>query len=433
MKSSSMQMILIGVFLFFGLVGVIVFSAFGGDKGESIEETGGTIWGTLPKESIQKTIEKLNSKQQGSVVFAYEEKPLQKFEKDLVNAIAEGRGPDAVIIPEYLIVSLKNKLVEIPWSVYSERQFKDNFFEGAELLTSPSGVIAFPVTVDPLVLFWNRDLFSKKNLFSTPTYWDEMTGFSEKLTEKNENKVILKSAVSLGEYENISHAKELFMMLASQAGAPLVNYNGVKFTVEVNTSMFNQSINPSVLALDFFTQFSNPAQKFYSWNRSLLEAEQMFIRGNLAMYFGFGSQLYQLRDKNPNLNFDIAIVPQVKGAPQESTFAHVYAIALLQSAKFKTGTYQTMMEITGPSFQEMFSSITGLPSVRKDILAKFPGTAFGDVLYRSALISRTWLDPEHTETEALVKNMIESVSNGSGTSEERVAYWARYLKEILER
>ncbi len=433
MKSSSMQMVLIGVFLFFGLVGVVVFSAFGGDKGESVEQMGGTIWGTLPKDAIQKTVEKLNSKQQDSVIFSYEEKPLQTFEKDLVNAIAEGRGPDAVIIPEYLIVSLKNKLVEIPWSVYSERQFKDTFFEGAELLTSPKGVIAFPVAVDPLVLFWNRDLFSKKNIFSTPTYWDEMAGFSEKITEKNDNKVIVKSAVSLGEYENIAHAKELFMMLSSQAGAPLVNYNGTKFTVEVSRSTFNQEINPSVLALDFFTQFSNPAQKFYTWNRSLLEAEQMFIRGNLGMYFGFGSELYALRDKNPNLNFDIATVPQVKGAPQESTFAHVYSVALLQSAKFKAGTYKTMMEITGPSFQDMFSGITGLPSVRKDILAKFPGTAFGDVLYRSALISRTWLDPEHTETDALVKNMIESVSNGSGNSEEKVSYWARYVKEILER
>lgn len=428
-----MQMILIGVFLFFGLVGVVVFSAFGGDKGDSAEQAGGTIWGTLPKDSIQKTIEKLNARQQDSILFSYEEKPLQTFEKDLVNAIAEGRGPDAVIVPEYLIVSLKNKLVEIPWSVYSERQFKDTFFEGAELLTSPKGIIAFPVVVDPLVLFWNRDLFSKKNLFSTPTHWDEMTTFAEKITEKNENKVILKPAVSLGEYENISHAKDLFMMLSFQAGAPLVRYDGTKFTVEVGRSSFNEQINPSVLALDFFTQFSNPVQKFYSWNRSLLEAEQMFIRGNLGMYFGFGSQLYTLRDKNPNLNFDIALVPQVKGAPQESTFAHVYAVALLQSAKFKTGTYKTMMEITGPAFQDTFGSISGLPSARKDILSKFPGTAFGDVLHRSALISRTWLDPEHTETDALVKNMIESVSNGSGTSEERVAYWGRFLKEILER
>ena len=85
--------------------------------------------------------------------------------------------------------------------------------------------------------------------------------------------------------------------------------------------------------LKFYTNFSDPSQSLYSWNASFPNSGDDFSSENLAFYFGFASELQSLINKNPNQNFFVASVPQIKNSNSKLTEAHVTGMAILASSK----------------------------------------------------------------------------------------------------
>ena len=130
-------------------------------------------------------------------------------------------------------------------------------------------------------------------------------------------------------------------------------------------------------ALRFYTEFSNPAKTTYSWNRSLPSSKDVFIAGDLAMYFGFASELDDIEKKSPHLNFDIAPVPQAKDAIARMTYGNMQAITVLKSSKNPTTTFYAASFMTSPEFNFVFSTISALPPPRRDLLRNIPPSAFG--------------------------------------------------------
>ena len=88
--------------------------------------------------------------------------------------------------------------------------------------------------------------------------------------------------------------------------------------------------SPAVSSVKFFNDFSNPNKNVYSWNKALSGADTMFAKGALAMYFGYAGEWAGIKARNPHLNFDIAEVPQIKGDKTKTTFAKVYALAVMK-------------------------------------------------------------------------------------------------------
>src|SRR5690606_7116021 len=67
---------------------------------------------------------------------------------------------------------------------------------------------------------------------------------------------------------------------------------------------------PAAAALDFFVQFADQSKSTYTWSRAMPEAQDAFASESLAMYFGFVNELVEIRNKNPNINLDISVIPQ---------------------------------------------------------------------------------------------------------------------------
>src|SRR5690606_28991177 len=95
-------------------------------------------------------------------------------------------------------------------SEYSIRNFRNDFIEQGEMFVGDSGALALPILVDPMVLFYNRDLFSAGGVARTPVSWTEMIqpeiGPVAKLTLFDIQGNLVQSAISMGEYANIDHA-----------------------------------------------------------------------------------------------------------------------------------------------------------------------------------------------------------------------------------
>ncbi len=433
-KLSTFQIAVIGVFIFFTLLAVGVFSGIIPFFSNAPEGVGGeaVLWGTLPAEHFRDPLEEMNRTNEGLFKVVYVEKDARTFDDDLVEALASGRGPDMILLPQELIVRHADKAYPLPYENMSVRSFRDTFVEEGELYLVPEGILGLPFSVDPLVMYWNRDMFSSAGISVPPATWDEFFTLVPMLTKIDNARNVLRSGVSFGEFSNVEHAKEILALLILQAGNPITEKtdSGYMSVLAENRGM---STNPAQSALRFYTEFSNPAKTTYSWNRSLPSSKDVFIAGDLAMYFGFASELDDIEKKSPHLNFDIAPVPQAKDAIARMTYGNMQAITVLKSSKNPTTTFYAASFMTSPEFNFVFSTISALPPPRRDLLRNIPPSAFGKIFYNGALTARGWFDPSPEETTAVFKTMVENTVSGKERISDAVVRASASIQTIIPK
>lgn len=426
----NFQVIIFGLFALFLIAGVIAFATFRGGRGGDTSIGPVTLWGTLPAQDINTLIQHVQIELRTDFPVTYRGIPRADFDRELVEALASGRGPDMLFLPQDLILRHQNKLFTVPFTSFSERDFRDRFIEAGELYLSSSGANAFPFTVDPLVLYWNRTLFANAGVAQPPHFWDEVLPLIERLTARDERGTITRSAIALGEFENVTHAKEILAALIIQAGSSIVAGTSEAPEVVLGERL-GAPETPAVSALRFYTEFVNPVKPTYAWNRSLPPSEQAFLAGDTAMYVGFASELFELREKNPNLNFDVAPLPQIRDAVAKKTFGVVEGAAILKSSPNVNSAFQVLGVLTGPEVQRAWEGITGLPPVRRDLLAEPQTDAFRSVFYDSALITDAFLDPNPSATTAVFRAMVENVTSGRADISAVVSDASRRLEQLL--
>lgn len=399
-------MILFGVFI---VIGILVFAL--ARSSSSSASANLTIWGTLPQASFELLLRDSSIANSQSTTINYVLKDQEDFDQELVEALAEGKGPDIVILRDDNVYKHRNRLFVIPYKNYSERTYKDKFIEGSEVFLSAEGVTAVPFMTDPMVMYWNRNIFSNNLVSQPPQYWDQVFELTEKMTKRDTNGNVLQSAIALGESRNINSSKEILATLLLQAGTPIVERtkDGAN---SVLSSRFDEPVMPSESALNFYTQFSNPVSKYYTWNRSLPTSLNMFLGGNLAMYVGFASEIFSIQQKNSNLNFDVTYVPQTRNTENRTVFGHMYAFAITKQSKNIAASFGAINALTEVAPLKALEASTNLPPVRRDMLSDKPTDAFRSVFYNSALISESWIDPEPTASTQIFRNMIEEVTSG---------------------
>lgn len=430
-KTSNFQVIVLVVFSFFVILGLILF-ATSKAKNSSDAVTPVVAWGTVDSSVINKLIVSTLDKTKDSLKFSYIQKSPTTFEKELVEALADGSGPDIVLLPQDLLIKHKNKLYTLPYTTYPLRTFKDEFIDAGSIYLDTEGVLGVPFMVDPLVMYWNKTHFVNASIVSPPVYWDDFSKDVEKLTRKDSNFNIMQSGAALGEYSNVLHAKDILSMLFIQAGAPIVgkDKDGV-YKVSL-TGSFGDIKNPANSALVFYTDFANPVNGSYSWNKSLKSSMDSFLSGDTSIYFGYASELPLVTLKNPNLNFDISGTPQVRGSKRQSNFAKIYAFAVLKASKNTGSAFNQIFTLTSKDSISDLSSITNLPPVRKDVLSNKPEDLYMQTFYDSALRAETWPDPDPIATETIFQDMIEYTIMGKAKSEDAINRADKEMGNLLK-
>ncbi|MCI0619842.1 extracellular solute-binding protein [Candidatus Wolfebacteria bacterium] len=407
----NFKAIILGLFVFFLIAGAIAFATFRGGRGDATPISPVMLWGTLSAREVNALIQHIQIELDTDFPVVYREISPDNFDRELVEALASGRGPDMIFLPQDLIMRHRDKLYAIPFESFSERDFLDRFIEEGELYLSSSGSLALPFAVDPLVLYWNRTLFANAGIAEPPRFWDEMLVLVSRLTERDERGNITRSAIALGEFGNVTHAKEIISALIMQSGNPIVSGTSDAPNV-VLTERLLAPEPPTAAALRFYTEFANPVKPTYSWNRSLPPSQSAFLAGDTALYIGFASELFELREKNPNLNFDVAALPQIRGATAEKTFGAMHGAAILKSSPNTTSGFQVLSILTGQDVLKAWEGETGLPPVRRDLLSVPQTDAFRSVFYNSALTADAFLDPSPSATGIIFRDMVENITSG---------------------
>ncbi len=421
-KLSPFQLIMFVVLIIIILVAVGMFAFKSNKDKASIASV--SMWGVVDANIINQIQNELNDKQKGTINIVYTKKNQETFEAEMVEALASGNAPDLFLLPDNILLKQQNKLLKIPYVNYSQRDFKNNFIEGSEILLTKDGSWGLPFMVDPLVLFWNRSKLNSAGLGNPPEYWDNFIDIVPKLVVRDSSLTIQDAAVSLGEYSNIKNAKSIFLNLLIQAGNPIVylavDDSGQEKYKVTFADRFGFTVRPADAALTFFAQFSNSTKDVYTWNRSLPNSDEMFLANDLAFYFGFASEYKNILQKNPNLNFDVAVIPQSKSSETKKTIANFQFLTISKNAKNIANAYYAIKVLTGKDAQEILARTSDLPPVRRDLLSLPQEDSVTDIFNKSALISNVFLDPDPVETSKIISEMIESFTSSRSRLTESV-------------
>lgn len=426
---SKFQVVLLVVFGAFIVIAVILFSQ---NRGSSVAKTNLTIWGSLSAYDFSDLVATAGLSKDGSISYSYTEKTESSLSKDFTDALAVGKGPDLIIIGVDSVVSESEKLVLIPNESVKPADYASTFIKEAELFQTTLGTYALPFYVDPMVMYWNREMFAKASLAVPPVYWDQIYTYITKLTTKDGAGNVTQSAMALGEAKNIPHVKEIMTLLLLQAGTPITTFSGESLRSTLLENNGSAQV-PSLSALEFYTQFANPQKSYYSWNRSQVSAENHFTSGKSGMYLGFASELPTLKAKNPTMDIGVSPVPQSRASGKSITSGKLYGVAVVRATRDLSGAIAGALALVSKESVSTLANITPVIPARRDLLSAAPTDPAGFTFYGAALQSYWWRDPEPKATKKIFVDMVESVTSGRARVDEAVSTANTALNNLLEK
>lgn len=425
---SKFQIALLGLFGFFILAAVLVFSLY---KGSSLTRTAVVVWGSIPASQVSAALaDPALSGDEPSIT--YVEKSPSRIQEDFTEALAQGKGPDLLILTQEEVWGAKGKLAPFPLGSVSARNFSDTFSEGGEAFFLPEGAYALPLAVDPLVLYYNRDILSSAGIAKPLAFWDEIYAQAAKIGKKDAAGNITETTIALGETRNIPNFKDVLSLLLLQAGSPVTALTNGELRSALRESA-GLPVPPAESALDFYTQFANPSKPFYSWNRVMPDAQSAFAAGDVAYYVGFASELGAIRKKSPTLNFAVSAVPQSRVAGKTITFGKTYGVAVSRGTRSYEAAMTAAFKLASKGGASALAQALDLPPSRRDILAGQPEDPNDSVFYVAALQARSWLDPQGAGSKAAFAEALESITSGRARVSEALSLLSDRIESLANR
>ncbi len=411
MKLRPFELVLVSIFGVLILVALYLMSTAGGGSSSAASPYGQSvvIWGTVPREAFTTVIDSVVAVDEDFRVVTYVQKDARTFDSEVINALAENRGPDALFLPHEKLLQYRSKLQPFSDEELTIPDFKRNYIDGAEIFILADGVYAYPVSVDPLVMYYNRDLLGTKNFINPPTTWEEVVNnIVPTLVDRDFGRNIIRSPLAFGEYRNVTNAFGVISMLLLQGGSSFVDEQNNRYQIGINTSV-NGSGKPLENALTFYTNFASPSNPLYSWNRAQSNDRDEFLGEGLVLYFGKGSEANMIANFNPNLNFDIAEVPQGSTATVRRTYGTVYGLTLMRSSSNPFGTLAAIRVLSSAKHSVLISDALLMAPASRSGLSQGSNNRYGRLIYSTAPVVRGWLSPEPSQVEAIFTQMVEDV------------------------
>ncbi len=260
-----------------------------------------------------------------------------EFYQQFVEALADGTGPDIISVQNKSLGQYQSKLAVMPQSVEDttvkvvQGQFSNQTVYNNQTITLPNAtaigkeyvqavgqdvvrnnkVYGLPLSFDTLALYYNKDLLDRVGIAEPPKTWDEFVADVQKLTkfDKANNNKIIQAGAALGVGNNVPASEDILYVLFRQSGVPFVGSNGKAVFNNTGGTTIEQSGPFTVL--DFYTDFANPTKDRYTWNAGIENALDNFTHGSVAFFFGYYYNYPLIKQRAPQLNFDVVAIPQL--------------------------------------------------------------------------------------------------------------------------
>ena len=332
------------------------------------------------------------------VTIEYKKFRYEEYEKELLNAFAEDRGPDIFSIPSVWLKEYQPKLAPLPPQIsmvypvtrgtikketvqelrttksLTLKDLKNNFVDivYSDVVIDKDGaslIYGLPLYVDTMAMFYNPDLLNNAGITEAPKYWN--TQFQQavkKLSKQNNKGSIIQSGVAMGGSDNIEKAADVLALLMMQNGSVMAENGTVMFHSIPPGS--EKKYNPGLEALRFYTDFSSPAKEVYCWNSNLSNSLDLFAQGSLAMMFGYAYHIPIIKAKAPKLNFAIAKIPQIEGNTKQVNYANYWIETVSNKSKNVDIAWDFIQFATAAEQAQSYLTVAKKPTALRALVNK---------------------------------------------------------------
>ncbi len=435
-RISPFKIIVLGITIFIAIFSILVFSGrvpiLQSNSNSKSQYSGKvSIWGTVSKSKMDQYLSKFTSSKVGYNM-EYTELPADSFRSSLAQAISFGSGPDLIIATHDVLLSSEAYLNITPYTEYTETKYKSIYVDAAQIFLRPSGIIAFPLGIDTMVLFYNKELQNQAGIVNTPKDWNQILKIAEENTEKGAVAGIFKvSIIPFGAYNNYTYNKDMVMTLVNQLGGETVYKNGYEFSLGLESSSSEGGASYIDNIVRFMSGFSNPSLNSFTWSPRMPDALTAFTSNALMYYPAYISDYNLIQDNNPKLQFDYVLMPQVPDMEKLYTGSRVLGISMLNSSRNPAAAKDAFLTFgSNKDFANSIAAIAGEPSPRKDTLAGTDASQYAETIGKSILLAKPFYDIDRDTTSLLVNNMFQSIISNRKEISEAVNSFVISLKKL---
>ncbi|MFH1938074.1 MAG: extracellular solute-binding protein [Patescibacteria group bacterium] len=413
------KIIIIAAVVILVIVGSLIFLF--GRKPVSLKKVELEFWGVFDDSDVFQTLIADFNETYSNITINYHKKNSQTYEKDLLEAMATGRGPDIFMVHHTWLNRYKDKIWVVPSDLLTLKEFQDSFVDVvANDFIIDNYISAIPLSVDTLALYYNKDIFNTNGIPQPPQTWEDFLSTVEKITIQDDRGNIERAGAALGTPRNINRSTDILSLLMIQSGAQMINEQTNKAAFNQIVSLNGQSFNPGERALEFYTDFSNPLKSVYTWNTRMDYSIDAFYKGKVAMMFNYSYNLPTIRNKSPYLNFGIAPMPQIKSSEKDVNYANYWGMTVSHNTEDINEAWQFIVWLTQKENTQKYLELTKKPTARRDLIFWQKDDPDLGVFAQQSLTAYSWPQVDNLSIETVLADMIESVVLGQSTIKDAI-------------
>lgn len=294
LPSKKLLKILLGILALL-IVAVIVFFVMS----QSSKKEEGTVtldyWGLWEDGKVMQSIISDFERENPNIKVSYSKQDIKQYRDTLVTRIDNSTGPDIYTFHNTWYPMLSSVLLPFPSDTMSKEEFSNSFYDVTKNdLVKNGAIYGIPLAIDTLGMYVNTDLFNAAGI-KPPQNWNDFIDAARILTVKDESGKIKTAGVAMGTFDNVTHAPDIISLLFLQNSVDIKDIQGSADRIQG--------------ALNFYSSFAVDENNV--WDNTLDPSILAFSKGNLAIYFGYSWDYFQIKAFNPNLKFEILNVPQL--------------------------------------------------------------------------------------------------------------------------
>lgn len=469
-----------GIIRFISIISLFALFGAGCTKGlppetaKASQQVSLNVWGVVDDlEMYQDTFTQYRALHP-NVSFNFRRLRLEEYEDKLLNGFADDRGPDIFLVHNTWVGKYLTKMAPMPastriaysvvtgtlkkettWELRTEpsitlRDFKDQFADTVvrdairsvpvpvagsadpTATVSQDRVVAAPVWVDTMALYYNKDLLNAAGIPTPPEYWDQFQEQVKKLTKLDSEGKILQSGAAMGASKNVERAADLLSVLMMQNGAEMTDAVGNPAFDLVPESQANQrQTPPAYQALEFYTDFANPAKETFTWDASQPNSLEAFIAGKTAFFFGYSYHLDQIKARAPKINLGITKLPQIEGNPVRN-FANYWMWVVSKKAQNQDVAWNFLNFLMKPETSKALLAKMARPAARKSLLPdQFTDEAVG-VFAAQVLTAQSWYRGANPQVvDSAFATLIDSALVGGERVSEVMRFASNQIRQTM--
>ncbi len=410
--------VFIAPLLIFGLA-----AAFPGCKSREVDRSAELeFWGVFDDSDVYEELLGDFNKAYPKIKVNYYKKQHSTYEKNLLEAMAAGRGPDIMMLHHTWVPRYEDKIWSAPQDLISIRNVQDNFVDVVfDDFVVDGSIVALPLSVDSLALYYNKDIFNTAGISQPPETWEDFLDVVDKITFRSHKSDIIRAGAAIGTARNINRSTDILSLLILQSGAQMVNEEKTAVTFNQNIAVDGEDFNPGETALRFYTDFANPQKSAYTWNDRMYYSIDAFYAGETAIMFNYSYHLPTIRALAPYLNFGVSPMPQIKDSARDVNYANYWGLAVSRNSSEAETAWRFIVWLANKENAEKYLELTKKPTARRDLVSWQKNDPDLGVFAEQSLTARSWYQADNLAIETIMADMIESTVSGGATIKEAIS------------